>query len=74
MYNHVHTWIHEKINKAHSILGIMRRNLTFLDEDSFLVIYKSIVCFHREYANCTLWSPHTVQDKKKCGKCPNESY
>ena len=63
----------EKINKAYSILGIMRRNFKFLDKDSFLVTYKSMVRSHLEYANC-IWSPHTVQDKKKCGKGSNESY
>ena len=54
----------EKINKAYSNLGIIRRNLTFLDKDSFLVAYKSMVRSHLEYANC-IWSPHTVQDKKE---------
>jgi len=33
----------EKINKAYRILGIIRRNLTFLDKDSFLVKYKTMV-------------------------------
>ena len=42
----------EKINKAYSILGIIRRNFKFLDKDSFLVIYKSMVRSHLEYANC----------------------
>ena len=52
----------EKINKA-SIFGIIRRNLKFLDKESFLVIYKSIVRSQLEYANY-IWSPQTVQDKK----------
>jgi len=59
--------INEKINKAYSILGIIRRNFTFLDKDSFLIIYKSMVRSHLEYANC-IWSPHTLQDKKKVEK------
>ena len=63
----------EKINKAYSILGITRNNLTFLDKDSFLVIYKSMVRFRLEYAH-SVWSPHTVQDKKNRGQGPNESY
>ena len=53
--------INEKINKAYSILGIIRRNFTFLDATSFLIIYKSLVRSHLEYANC-VWSPHTIQD------------
>jgi len=53
--------INDKINKAYSILGIIHRNFTYLD---FLVIYKSMVRSHLEYANC-LWSPHTKQDIAK---------
>ena len=55
------THINDKVNKAYSILGIIRRNFTFLDKNSFLVIYKSLVRSHLEYANC-IWSPHTSQD------------
>ena len=50
--------ISDKVNKAYSILGIIRRNFTFLDKDSFIVLYKSMVRSHLEYANC-IWSPHT---------------
>jgi len=35
--------------------------------DSFLAVYKSMVRFPLEYANC-IWSPHTAQDKKKFEK------
>ena len=59
--------ISDKINKAYSILGIIRRNFKFLDKESFLVLYKSMVRSHLEYANC-IWSPHTVQDKKNVEK------
>ena len=65
--------MNEQINKAYSILGIIRRNFACLDKGSFLDRYKSMVRSHLEYANC-IWSPHTIQDKKKCGKGPNESY
>jgi len=57
----------EKINKAYCIIGIIRRNFTLLDKDSFLVIYKSMVRSHLEYANC-IWSPHAVQDIKNVEK------
>lgn len=57
----------EKINKAYSILGIIKRNFKYLDKDSFLVMYKSLVRSHLEYANC-IWSPHTVQYKKNVEK------
>ena len=35
--------INEKVNKAYSILGIIKRNFNFLDKDSFLVMYKLLV-------------------------------
>ena len=44
--------ISDKVSKAYSILGIIRRNFTFLDKDSFIVLYKSMVRSHLEYANC----------------------
>ena len=59
--------INEKINKAYSILGVIKRNFSLLDKDSFLVIYKSMVRSHLEYANC-IWAPYTVQDKKNLEK------
>ena len=59
--------INEKINKAYSILGIIKRNFNFLDKDSFLIMYKSLVRSHLEYANC-IWSPYTMNDRKKLEK------
>jgi hypothetical protein len=53
--------ISDRVNKAYSILRIIKRNFTFLDKDSFLILYKSLVRSHLEYANC-IWSPHTAQD------------
>ena len=58
--------INEKI-KAYSILGVIKRNFTYLDKNSFLFIYKSMVRSHLEYANC-IWSPYAVHDKKKLEK------
>jgi len=60
--------ISEKSNKAYNIRGIIRRNFNFLNKDSFLAIYKSMVRSHLEYANC-IWSPHTAQDKKNWKRC-----
>ena len=59
--------INEKIYKAYSILGIIKRNFNFLDKDSFLIMYKSLVRSHLEYANC-IWSPYTMNDRKKLEK------
>jgi len=56
--------INEKINN--------QRNFTYLDKDSFLVIYESMVRSYLEYAHC-IWSPYTVHDKKKFRNGSNES-
>ena len=46
----------EKINKANSIMGIIRRVFTHLDHEIFNKLYKGIVRPHLEYAN-PVWSP-----------------
>jgi hypothetical protein len=45
-----------KINKANSIMGIIRRTYEYLDEKSFLLLYKALVRPHLEYAN-QIWAP-----------------
>jgi len=57
----------KKINKAYSILGVIKINFTYFDKDSFVVIYKSMVRSHLEYANC-IWSPYIVHDKQNLEK------
>jgi len=49
--------INEKINKANSIMGLIRRSFTYLDEPTFLMLYKALVRPHLEYAN-SVWSPY----------------
>ena len=49
--------LQSKINKANSIMGIIRRTYTYLDNDSFLLLYKALVRPHVEYAN-QIWSPY----------------
>jgi len=44
----------QKINKAYSILGIIKRNFIHMDESSFVLLYKSMVRPHLEYAN-SVW-------------------
>jgi len=47
--------ISEKINNAYSTLGIIKRNLIYVDESSFiLLLYKSMVRLHLGYAN-SVW-------------------
>ena len=48
--------ISEKINKAYSMLGIIKRNFKYLDSKSFVMLYKSMVRNYLEYA-VSVWSP-----------------
>ena len=47
--------IAESIKKANQKLGIIKRNFSHLDKDSFLCLYKSLVRPHLEYCSC-VWS------------------
>ena len=40
-----------KVNKAYSILGIIKRNFQHVDKDAFVLLYKALVRFHLEYVN-----------------------
>ena len=51
-----HDHIHEKVNKAYSMLGIIKRNFKDMDNLSFLYLYKSLVRSIVEY-NSSVWSP-----------------
>ena len=53
--------MNEKINKANSIMGIIRRTFTCLDKETFLLLYKALVRPHLEYDN-TFWSPYKIKD------------
>jgi ribonuclease P/MRP protein subunit RPP40 len=54
---HFKDHIYDKINKAYQMLGIIKRNFCDLDTFSFLMLYKSMVRSHIEYAN-VVWSPY----------------
>lgn len=47
--------MNEKVNKAYSILGIIKRNFIYLNKDSFVLLYKAIVRPHLEYTNSVWW-------------------
>jgi len=49
--------ITEKVNKAYSILGIIKQNFQRVDKVAFVLLYKALVRSHLEYAN-TVWSPY----------------
>ena len=53
--------IYEKINKANSMMGLIRRSFIYMDEDMFKKLFKAIVRPHLEYAN-SVWHPTKIKD------------
>ena len=47
----------EKVNKANIILGVIRRSFEYLDRNTLVMLYKSLVRPHIEYAN-QAWAPY----------------
>ena len=41
--------MHDTINKAYAMLGIIKRNLNYLTISSFVLLYKSMVRSHLDY-------------------------
>ena len=50
------THIHNSVNKANKMLGLIKRTFCYLDKDTFCKLYKALVRPHLEYAN-TVWYP-----------------
>ena len=46
-----------KINKAFSMLGIIKRNFKHMDNDTLVRLYKSMVRSHLDYA-VSVWAPY----------------
>jgi len=42
------------------MLGIITRNFKNVNTDSFLMLYKAIVCSHLEYAD-VIWNPYKIK-------------
>jgi len=57
----------DKINKAYSVLGLIKRNFIYLTEDAFVLLYKSLVRCHLEYANL-VWNPQRQEQIKDLEK------
>ena len=53
--------IQNKINKASSILGVIRRNFGDLTPEYFIIIYKTMVRSILEYNN-SVWCPYTKEN------------
>src|SRR6201995_3186499 len=49
--------IYDKINIARKMLGIINRNFKDLDKSSFILLYKSLVRSHLEFAH-SVWCPY----------------
>ena len=49
--------ITEKVKKANSIVGIIRRSFSSLQKDTFVKLYSAFVRPHLEYGQ-VIWSPH----------------
>jgi len=43
--------ISEKVNKTDMMLGIIKRNFAYFSRKCFVILYKSLVRSHLEYAN-----------------------
>lgn len=52
--------IAEKVKKANQILGLIRRAFIFLDEQSMITLYKSMVRPHLEFSQI-VWSPYLLK-------------
>lgn len=53
--------IQQQANKANSIMGLIRRTYSYLDEQSFRYLFQALVRSHLEYAE-EIWSPSKVGD------------
>ena len=49
-----------KINKANSVLGLINRTFEYKDPKTMVLLYKSLVRPHLEYAN-QIWAPHLMK-------------
>ena len=52
----------EKVNKANQKIGLIRRSFMHLDNEIFLMLYKSLIRPQLEYAN-QVWAPRTQRQK-----------
>ena len=52
-----------ELAKANSVLGMINRAFSYIDKETFLMLYKIYVRPHLEYC-VQVWSPHLERDKK----------
>ena len=61
----------EKINKAYSVLSTIKRNFIYMDEHTFILLYKAMVPPHIEFAN-SVWCPYKLGDIEEIEKSRKE--
>ena len=44
-----HDHIQEKVNRTYSMLGLIKRNFIYMDSNTFILLYTSLVRPHLEY-------------------------
>ncbi len=61
---HFDKHIKDKINKALSMLGIIKRNFTHITPETFVTLYKSMIRPHIEYAHSVwfLWKQEYIKN------------
>ena len=59
--------INDKVNKAFSVLGVINRNFKYMERNTFIMLYKSMVRPHLEYANL-VWHPYRKDEINKLEK------
>ena len=59
--------MHEKINKAYGMLGLIKRNFRNLNQKTFILLYKSLARPQLDYSN-SAWSPYEIGDIEKLEK------
>jgi hypothetical protein len=53
--------IQSKINKAYSMIGLLKRNFKQVSVEGFIMLYKGLVRSHLDYCN-SVWAPHRKED------------
>src|SRR6267154_1138467 len=59
--------ISEKVNKAFQMLGIINKNCVDFDEKTFLLLYKTMVRSHLEFAG-SVWNPYKINQIRSLEK------
>ena len=60
-------YVTEKVNKAYSMLWLIKRNFKDIGAEAFVTLYKHLIRSHLKYNNSvwSVWSPHKKSDIEK---------